>query len=79
MTLKGEVLNVYAALTAPSVLLVSCTSWWSSRICYFVSSQVPNKKSGSSLKKPLESKKAGSVKKEKTVNQDDGKYEHVKP
>lgn len=46
--------------------------------CVCVSSQVPNKKSGSSLKKPLESNKAGSVKKEKSAIQADGKYEHVK-
>ncbi|XP_077104559.1 ATP-binding cassette sub-family C member 5 [Siphateles boraxobius] len=39
--------------------------------------EVPNKKSGSSLKKPLESKKAGSVKKEKTANQDDGQLMQV--
>uniref|UniRef100_A0A673MCM1 ATP-binding cassette sub-family C member 5 n=1 Tax=Sinocyclocheilus rhinocerous TaxID=307959 RepID=A0A673MCM1_9TELE len=31
--------------------------------------EVPNKNSGSSLKKPLENKKAGSVKKEKSANQ----------
>ncbi|XP_048025054.1 multidrug resistance-associated protein 5 [Megalobrama amblycephala] len=34
--------------------------------------EVPNKKSGSSLKKPLESNKAGSVKKEKSAIQADG-------
>lgn len=43
-----------------------------------MSSQVPNKKSGSSLKKPLEINKAGSVKKEKSANQGDGKYEYAK-
>lgn len=47
-------------------------------MCVCVSSQVPNKKSGSSLKKPLESNKAGSVKKEKSAIQADGKYEHVR-
>uniref|UniRef100_A0A8C1Z4K7 ATP-binding cassette sub-family C member 5 n=1 Tax=Cyprinus carpio TaxID=7962 RepID=A0A8C1Z4K7_CYPCA len=39
--------------------------------------EVPNKNSGSSLKKPLESKKAGSVKKEKSANQGDGQLMQV--
>ncbi len=75
-------------LTAPSVLARHCVflgyaqmrlkPWWSFQICRFVSSQVPNKKSGTSLKKPLEINKAGSVKKEKSANQGDGKYEYAK-
>ncbi|KTG37988.1 hypothetical protein cypCar_00012072 [Cyprinus carpio] len=39
--------------------------------------EVPNKNSGSSLKKPLENKKAGSVKKEKSANQGDGQLMQV--
>ncbi|XP_026086887.1 multidrug resistance-associated protein 5-like [Carassius auratus] len=39
--------------------------------------EVPNKNSGSSLKKPLENKKAGSVKKEKPANQGDGQLMQV--
>lgn len=74
-------------LTAPSVLARHCVflahahmrlkPWRSFQICRFVSSQVPNKKSGNSLKKPLESK-SGSVKKEKSADQGDGKYEYAK-
>ncbi|XP_051579787.1 ATP-binding cassette sub-family C member 5-like isoform X1 [Myxocyprinus asiaticus] len=39
--------------------------------------EVPNKNSGSSLKKPLETKKAGSVKKEKSANQNEGQLMQV--
>ncbi|XP_016117939.1 ATP-binding cassette sub-family C member 5 [Sinocyclocheilus grahami] len=39
--------------------------------------EVPNKNSGSSLKKPLENKKAGSVKKEKLAKQGDGQLMQV--
>ncbi|XP_051512513.1 ATP-binding cassette sub-family C member 5-like isoform X2 [Myxocyprinus asiaticus] len=39
--------------------------------------EVPNKNSGSSLKKPVEKKKAGSVKKEKSSNQNEGQLMQV--
>ncbi|XP_051952983.1 ATP-binding cassette sub-family C member 5-like [Xyrauchen texanus] len=39
--------------------------------------EVPNKNSGSSLNKPVEKKKAGSVKKEKSANQNEGQLMQV--
>ncbi|XP_057203387.1 multidrug resistance-associated protein 5 [Triplophysa rosa] len=39
--------------------------------------EVPHKNAGSSLKKPLEKNKAGSVKKEKTANEDNGQLMQV--
>lgn len=38
--------------------------------------QIPNKKSGNSLKKPPEKPKAASVKKEKPVSKDSGRQLH---
>lgn len=86
---KGEVLNVYTALFQQHhrfMQVIACffhmhkpdRNHGGAFKSVVLSSQVPNKNSGSSLKKPLENKKAGSVKKEKSANEGDGKCEYVK-